>query len=86
MRPAFDGERPDTAVFEQAVNLDEQSRVLFLSDLHFGDGSTMDLFRGQDELLMSYIDQHRADVDVIVFLGDIVDLPQAWRASRDSRL
>lgn len=75
--------RNGLAIPEDAtVELDAGTSVLLLSDLHFGDGSAMDLFMGQDEALIEFLERWRQEVDVLVFLGDIVDLPQAWSARR----
>jgi UDP-2,3-diacylglucosamine pyrophosphatase LpxH len=65
-----------------AVRLDPASRALFLSDLHFGDGTTTDLFGQQDERLIAFIEEQRQHAETIVFLGDILDVPQAWTTGR----
>ncbi len=81
-RPRFDGTRVGRTPFASSVQLDPESRVLFLSDLHFGDGTATDLFAGQDEALIGFLEERRARVGTIVFLGDVVDLPQAWSQRR----
>jgi len=68
-----------------AVALDGSTPILFLSDLHFGDGSTTDLFGRQDERLIAFLEEQRSQVGAIVFLGDILDLPQAWSVGRVRR-
>ena len=47
--------------------------ILFLSDLHFGDGSKTDLFVGQEHRFFRFLDEFRERVGTIVFLGDIFD-------------
>ncbi len=69
-------------LFGASVSLDAGTPVLFLSDLHFGDGSGTDLFAGQDGALISFLEDQRDRVGTIVFLGDILDMPQAWSARR----
>ncbi len=65
-----------------SVTLDAASPVLFLSDLHFGDGTRTDLFARQDGDLISLLDSWRHRVGTIVLLGDILDMPQAWSVRR----
>jgi UDP-2,3-diacylglucosamine pyrophosphatase LpxH len=68
--------------FGTSVSLDAETPVLFLSDLHFGDGTGTDLFANQDGDLISLLDRWRDRVGAIVLLGDILDMPQAWRVPR----
>ena len=74
--------RFDGSPISPEVRLDPSSPFLFLSDLHFGDGSRTDLFAGQDARLVDFLDQHRHRVEALVFLGDVIDLPQAGWAKR----
>lgn len=67
------------------MRLPASHRVLFLSDLHFGDGSSTDLFADQDERLIAFLEAQATTADTIVFLGDILDLPQAWTVPRIRR-
>lgn len=81
-RPAFDGANLEDPPYESAVRLDAAAPALFLSDLHFGDGSPSDLFAGQDDRLIELLESRRSEVGAIVFLGDICDMPQAWSVRR----
>ncbi|RLB48059.1 MAG: hypothetical protein DRI90_25705 [Deltaproteobacteria bacterium] len=65
-----------------SVSFDATTPVLLLSDLHFGDGSRTDLFARQDGDLVSLLEHWRDQVQGIVFLGDTMDLPQAWSLRR----
>ena len=78
----FDEETTGADMFASAATLDEASTALFLSDLHFGDGSGTDLFGDQDRRLIELLEEYRARVDAFVFLGDIFDMPQAWSTGR----
>ncbi len=78
----FDGTTLGPVLFESCVELDPSSPVLLLSDLHFGDGSKTDLFAGQDESFIEFVEAQRAGVATIVFLGDILDMPQGWSLRR----
>lgn len=68
--------------FESSIRLDPEPPAIFLSDLHFGDGSTTDLFAGQDRRLIDFLERHRGEAETIVFVGDILDMPQAWSPGR----
>lgn len=81
-RPAFDGLRIGPRLFDSSTALRADEDALFLSDLHFGDGAASDHFAGQDERLIDFLEGERRRVDVIVFLGDIFDMPQAWTTAR----
>lgn len=81
MEPPYPQSLPFRAVDNPLV-LSSASRVLFLSDLHFGDGSTTDLFGDQDQRLIDFLEEQREQVEAIVFLGDIFDMPQAWSCRR----
>lgn len=64
------------------VSLDASEPALFLSDLHFGDGTAVDQFAGRDGELIAFLERERQGMSAIVFLGDILDMPQAWRWRR----
>jgi len=81
-RQRFDGTSLGPKLFESHVELDPNAPVLLLSDLHFGDGSKTDLFAGQDDALIAFVEEQRDLVATIVFLGDILDMPQAWSLRR----
>lgn len=78
----FDPLRAGASPFASCVQLDPRSTVLFLSDLHFGDGSATDLFGEQDGRLIDFLEEERGATDTFVFLGDILDMPQAWSLAR----
>lgn len=78
----FDGDRIDGPLFRSSIELEPGAPALFLSDLHFGDGSRTDLFADQDSRLIELVEGHLDRVGAVVFLGDIFDLPQAWRIAR----
>jgi len=65
-----------------SLRLDATEPALLLSDLHFGDGGRTDLIAGQDGALIDFLERWRARLDTFVLLGDILDMPQAWRVRR----
>ncbi len=70
---------------DATVSLPPVTRVLFLSDLHLGDGGRTDLFGPQDHRLAEFLHAQQSRVDAMVLLGDIVDLPQALHHRRIRR-
>ena len=67
---------------QHPLTLDVSAPAMFLSDLHFGDGTRTDLFLGQDGTLISLLERWCDERRTIVFLGDILDMPQAWSVRR----
>ena len=62
-----------------------RKRVRFVGDLHLGDGSHTDSFGAKDALLVGFLQQCQRTCDAVVFMGDAVDLPQAWHVDRVRR-
>ena len=58
------------------------SRARFYGDVHLGDGTRHDLFRGHDGLFGDSLAEAASTCDLVVFMGDLVDLPQALRLRR----
>lgn len=58
------------------------SVVRFFGDLHMGDGGRNDLFRDSERPFLDTVAEAAADCDLVVFMGDAVDLPQAFRVRR----
>lgn len=56
--------------------------VRFVGDVHMGDGGRSDLFRGKDDLFVATLAAAGAECDLVVFMGDAVDLPQAFLVRR----
>ncbi len=65
--------------------LPERGVVRFLCDLHLGDGSATDAFGAKDGLLVEVLEDCGRTCDAVVFMGDAIDLPQAWRIGRVQR-
>lgn len=64
------------------LQLDSDSVVRFVGDLHLGDGANNDVFGAKDGLLTRFLTECQGSCDTVVLMGDVFDLPQAWRAGR----
>lgn len=47
-----------------------------------GDGARNDLFAGKDGTMISYLGSRPDRFDAVVFMGDVIDIPQGWTARR----
>jgi UDP-2,3-diacylglucosamine pyrophosphatase LpxH len=56
--------------------------IRFVGDLHLGDGARNDLFGHKDTLLAGFARDCEKTCDAVVFVGDTIDLPQAWTPRR----
>ncbi|MCC7078896.1 MAG: metallophosphoesterase family protein [Acidimicrobiia bacterium] len=54
----------------------------FVGDLHLGDGAGNDLFTDKDSTLVPYLESCPDRFDAVVFMGDVIDIPQGWSARR----
>ncbi len=54
----------------------------FVGDVHLGDGGRNDVFGAKDDMLLSYLRDCGSACDAVVFMGDMIDLAQGWRARR----
>lgn len=57
----------------------------FVGDLHLGDGSSHDSFRREDRRLIAFLRECEGACDAVVFMGDALDIPQAWTLRRALR-
>jgi UDP-2,3-diacylglucosamine pyrophosphatase LpxH len=78
---AIDESLSEERLQKQTITLGDEHPALFFSDMHFGDGSHSDLFSTHDELFLQLLETRLTPETNIVFLGDCIDLPQAWTVS-----
>jgi UDP-2,3-diacylglucosamine pyrophosphatase LpxH len=65
--------------------LSELRRVCFVGDVHLGDGAWNDGFGRKDELLLELLARCPEDYEAVVFMGDLLDPPQAFGLRRIGR-
>lgn len=66
----------------ETIRLEADTTACFIGDLHLGDGARNDLFASKDDTLVELLDSCPDRFDVVVFMGDVVDIPQGWSPRR----
>lgn len=61
------------------------AQAWFFGDTHMGDGGRNDLFRGRDALFVEVVEEAAAGCELVVLMGDTIDLPQAFSLGRVAR-